>query len=176
MLFNSTVWAPLWASVNILMFNIMTRYKEELSWTVWLSVGSEPLKLHLYCPTQHSENIGSLELTFQFISALQNHTEDRFSIQIWLKYRHEKTLKKTFSRRRPGSYFYFQSTYFSLSLSCLTDISTYPFFVPSDPEWTAENRENIFYSNGAETSQIKNTRNIIIPSLVLQWLFLYNST
>ena len=38
MLFNSTVWAPLWASVNILMFNIMTRYKEELSWTLCLSL------------------------------------------------------------------------------------------------------------------------------------------
>ena len=113
----------------------------------------KPLTIVLYCIVLQSENIGSVELTFQFISALQNHTEDRFSIQIWLKYRHEKTLKKTFSRRRPGSYF--QSIYFSLSLSCLTDISTYPFFVPSDPEWTAENRENIFYSNGAQTSQIK---------------------
>ena len=179
MLFNSTVWAPLWASVNILMFNIMTRYKEELSWTlcsVWVSECGfwTHQTTFVLSDAVYSENIGSLELTFQFISALQNHTEDRFSIQIWLKYRHEKTLKKTFSRRRPGSYF--QSIYFSLSLSCLTDISTYPFFVPSDPEWTAENRENIFYSNGAETSQIKNTRNIIIPSLVLQWLFLYNST
>ena len=117
MLFNSTVWAPLWASVNILMFNIMTRYKEELSWTLCLSLWvwalNPPQTTFVLSDAVYSENIGSLELTFQFISALQNHTEDRFSIQIWLKYRHEKTLKKTFSQRRPGSYFQF--IYFSLS-------------------------------------------------------------
>ena len=57
---------------------------------------------------------------------------------------------------------YFQLIYFSLSHSCLTDISTYPFFVPSDPEWTAENRENIFYY-GAQTSQNKKHQKYFYP-------------
>ena len=101
------------------MFNIMTRYNStrknwtEQSVSVWA-------QNHSSCyNSRHSENIGSLELTFQFISALQNHTEDTFSIQIWPKYRHEKT-SEIFSPRWPVNYFQSISLSLSLSVAWLT--------------------------------------------------------